>query len=77
MKSFITACFLLTIFSGTLINSQVTPLFSEKDAEGIRLFTPTQYFGAQLVICILAGIAFYFIAIPFNRRLAEEQKTAS
>jgi POT family proton-dependent oligopeptide transporter len=77
MKSFITACFLLTIFSGTLINSQVTPFFSEKDANGIRLFTPTEYFGVQLAFCIFAGFAFFFIAKPFNRRMAEEQKTAS
>jgi POT family proton-dependent oligopeptide transporter len=76
MKSFITACFLLTIFSGTLINSQVTPFFSEKDAAGVRLFTPTQYFGVQLAVCLFAGIAFYFIAKPFNRRMAEEQANA-
>lgn len=75
MKSFITACFLLTIFSGTLINSQVTPLYSKLDANGVKLYSPTQYFGVQMVICILAVIAFYFIAKPFNRRLAEQEQS--
>lgn len=76
MKSFITACFLFTIFSGTLINRQVTPLFSKVDANGVKLYTPTEYFGVQLAICLFAVIAFYFIAKPFNRRLASEQAVA-
>jgi dipeptide/tripeptide permease len=73
MKSFITACFLFTIFSGTLINSQVTPFYSKLDANGVKLFTPGAYFGIQFGVCLFAVVAFYFVSLPFNRRLAAEQ----
>lgn len=76
MKGFITACFLLTNFFGNLFNAQVTPLYS-KEVDGAKLFTPTQYFGAQAGLALIALIAFYFVAIPFNRRMAGEPKTAS
>ncbi|MBL8823882.1 MAG: MFS transporter [Planctomycetia bacterium] len=117
MKGFITACFLFTIFSGTLINSQVTPIYSVEviktearqilQATGfmasslaaspatmgvtmesglelslvsakqavLKRYTPTQYFSVQLAICIIAVIVFYFIAKPFNRRLAEQEQS--
>jgi len=74
MKGFITACFLFTIFAGSLINAQVTPLYS-KEVDGIRLYTPTQYFGAQAMVAALAVFAFFFVAIPFNRRLADQQRS--
>jgi len=119
MKGFITACFLFTIFSGTLINSQVTPIYSVEviktearqllQATGfmtsclaaspvnmgatmesglelslvsakqavLKRYTPTQYFSVQLAICLFAVVAFYFIAKPFNRRLAAEQAADS
>ncbi|HQR06590.1 MAG TPA: oligopeptide:H+ symporter [Gemmatales bacterium] len=75
MKGFVTACFLLTSFAGSTLNGLITPWYGET-ANGIRILTPTMYFGFQVLALLIAMTAFYFIAIPFNRRLAEEQKTA-
>lgn len=72
MKGFITACFLLTNFFGNLINGVVTPFYN-KEVEGVRLMTPTQYFSIQAAVALVAVVAFYFVAKPFNRRLAVQQ----
>jgi dipeptide/tripeptide permease len=75
MKGFITACFLFTIFMGTIINSGVTPYYS-KEVDGVRLMTPTQYFSVQAAVCAVAFVLFYFIAKPFNRRLDAQRAGA-
>jgi dipeptide/tripeptide permease len=72
MKGFITACFLFTIFVGTLVNAEVTPLYS-KEVDGQRLLTPTQYFGGQALVCAAAAVLFFFIAKPFNRRMEQQR----
>jgi POT family proton-dependent oligopeptide transporter len=74
MKGFITACFLFTIFLGSMINAEVTPYYS-KVVDGVRLLTPGQYFGGQAAICAVAVVLFYFIAKPFNRRLDQQRAT--
>lgn len=73
MKGFITACFLLTNFFGNLFNGMVTPLYS-REVDGVRFCTPTLYFSVQAVMALAAVVIFYFVAIPFNRRLAEQQQ---
>ncbi len=115
MKGFITACFLFTIFVGSMINAEVTPLYSQETIDprartslqtissltswvsignstltaaplplcyetltnyrvsGTRVHTPTHYFGWQAVICLAAIVLFYFIAKPFNKRMAAQQ----
>ena len=70
MKGFITACFLLTNFFGNLLNGFVTPFYN-KEIDSVRLMTPTQYFGIQAVVALATVVAFYFVAIPFNRRLGQ------
>ncbi|HMO36472.1 MAG TPA: hypothetical protein PKA06_10560, partial [Gemmatales bacterium] len=75
MKGFITACFLLTNFFGNLINGFVTPFYN-KEVDGVRLLSSTQYFSVQAAVALVTVIAFYFVAIPFNRRLAQRQPTA-
>lgn len=74
LKGFITACFLLTNFFGNLFNAQVTPYYS-KESDGVRWLSPTEYFGMQTILALAAVIAFYFVAKPFNRRLAEQEQS--
>jgi dipeptide/tripeptide permease len=71
MKGLITACFLLTNFFGNLLNGFVTPFYSKVNDLGDRIMTPTQYFGLQAIVALVTVIAFYFVAKPFNRRLAQ------
>jgi dipeptide/tripeptide permease len=71
LKGFITACFLFTIFIASMINAQVTPLYS-KVVDGVRFCTPSQYFGVQAAVAAAAFVAFYFVAKPFNRKMAEQ-----
>jgi POT family proton-dependent oligopeptide transporter len=70
MKGFITACFLLTNFFGNLANGFVTPFYN-KEVDGVRLLSATQYFSLQAVVALATVVAFYFVAIPFNRRLRQ------
>lgn len=71
MKGFITACFLFTIFMGSMINAWVTPLYS-KESDGQRFCTPLAYFGVQAAVAAAAVVAFYFVAKPFNQKLAAQ-----
>lgn len=76
MKGFVTGCFLLTSFAGGTLNGLITPWYSEME-NGVRVLSPTMYFSFQVIALVIAMTAFYIIAIPFNRRMAGEQKTAS
>jgi POT family proton-dependent oligopeptide transporter len=60
MKSFITACFLVTNFAGNLINTQLSPLYNEKIAPAPFYFMTAGIVGA-------ATVAFYFVGRRFNR----------
>jgi dipeptide/tripeptide permease len=114
MKSFVTACFLLTSSIASYANGLITPVYSleviptqaraELQALGfqasnlamapgsiglsfstleesvisakfaaMKRFTPTQYFGTQVLMALAAMVALYFVAKPFNKRLAEQQ----
>ena len=61
MKGFVTACFLLTIAGGNLINTQYAPLYETR-------LSATQLYLADVAIVLVAAIAFYFVGRSFNRR---------
>jgi POT family proton-dependent oligopeptide transporter len=60
MKGFVTACFLLTIAGGNLINTQYAPLYE-------TTMSATQLYTADTVIVLAAAVAFYFVGRQFNR----------
>ena len=65
MKSFVTACWLLTVFFGDLLNAQVTPLYNET-FWGISL-TPDWYFLLFALLMVPVTLAFAMVASRFNR----------
>ena len=65
MKSFVTACWLLTVFFGDLLNAQITPLYNETFF-GISL-TPDWYFLLFALLMVPVTIAFALVAKRFNR----------
>ena len=65
MKSFVTACWLLTVFFGDMINAQVTPLYNET-FWGISL-TPDWYFLLFALLMVPVTVAFAVVARRFNR----------
>lgn len=66
MKSFVTACWLLTVFVGNILNSQVTPYYAK--------LSPGPYFTLFALVMIPVTLAFFFIARRFNRTVAELAK---
>jgi len=66
MKSFVTACWLLTVFVGNILNSQVTPYYAK--------LSPGPYFTLFALVMIPVTLAFFFIARRFNRAVAELAK---
>lgn len=60
MKSFITACFLLTNTLGNLINSQLSPMYEARIRIG-------PFFAMTAGIVLVAAVAFYFVGRRFNR----------
>jgi len=60
MKGFITACFLVTIAMGDLLNIPLSPLYKEQIGE-------TAFFALTAGIVFAASIAFYFVGRRFNR----------
>jgi POT family proton-dependent oligopeptide transporter len=60
MKSFITACFLVTSALGNLVNSQVSPLYATR-------FSPGNFFALTAAVTLAASVAFYFVGRRFNR----------
>ena len=72
MKSFVTACLLLTSALGNLVNSQFIPLYggSLKDAiENRGPLSPGDFFGITALMVLGAAVAFYFV----GRRLGSEK----
>ena len=65
MKSFVTACWLLTVFFANIINAQVTPLYNSMFL-GVSL-TPARYFLAFALLMIPVTLTFMFVARRFNR----------
>jgi len=71
MKSFVTACFLLTAAVANLINSYFVRLYggSLKDpVEARGPLSPTVFFGVTALIVLAATIAFYFVGHRFDAR---------
>ena len=69
MKSLVTACWLLTVFGGDMLNAQVTPLYNTTiDQLGLTL-TPGRYFALFAALMVPVTLAFVVIARRFNRGL--------
>ena len=66
MKSFVTACWLLTVFLAGILNAQVTPFYNNYVSWfGITL-TPGIYFGFFAVVMIPVTLAFILVSKRFN-----------
>jgi POT family proton-dependent oligopeptide transporter len=63
MKSFVTACFLVTNALGNLINMQYAKLYNTS-------LSPETFFTIDAGICFAAAAAFFFVARQFNRNAA-------
>ncbi|MHB1424362.1 MAG: peptide MFS transporter [Gemmataceae bacterium] len=63
MKGFITGCFLLTVFTGNILNSFLTRLYGP--------LGPGYYFGLLTGILLVVTLAFLLIARQFNRMMEE------
>jgi len=61
MKSFVTACWLLTIFAGNVIAMPVTRLYAS--------MSPGPYFTLWTFIMLAVTVAFVFVARRFNRQV--------
>ena len=59
MKGTITACWLLTVFFGNILNAQVTPLYDK--------MAPGEYFGMLTLMMVVVTVAFAIVARRFNR----------
>lgn len=67
MKSFVTACWLLTIFFGDMLNSVITPLYGwEIPGLGLTL-SPGTYFGLFALLMVPVTLAFVLVSRRFNR----------
>ena len=62
MKSFVTACWLLTVFIGNILNAQLTPYY--------EAMLPDRYFGMLAVMMIPVTVVFYVVGRRFNRAAA-------
>jgi proton-dependent oligopeptide transporter, POT family len=66
MKSFVTACWLLTVFFGNIFNAQITQFYGKEKNQ----LLPGPYFGLLALMMIPVSLAFFFIARRFNREAA-------
>jgi POT family proton-dependent oligopeptide transporter len=60
MKSFVTACFLITNAIANTINSQLSPYYG-------KVLSPRDYFGVTMIVTLCASVAFYFVGKRFSR----------
>lgn len=60
MKSFVTACYLVTNAVANLINSRLSPMYGTR-------FSPRDYFGMTMLVTLGAAVAFYFVGKRFRR----------
>jgi len=65
MKSFVTACWLLAVSLGDLLNAQITPLYNET-VFGFHL-APGPYFTIFAAVLIPVTLVFLLVARQFNR----------
>ena len=67
MKSFVTACWLLTVFFGDILNSFITPLYGvEIPGVGLTL-SPGTFFGLFALLMVPVTLAFVLVSRRFNR----------
>lgn len=71
MKSFVTACWLSTVFIANLINAQITPLYGQK-VLGFDL-APGRYFGLFALVMVPVTVAFVLVSRRFNQAIAREE----
>jgi POT family proton-dependent oligopeptide transporter len=68
MKSFITACFLMTNFVANLINSQILPFYqSSKSPTDTFHLAPATFFSLTAGMVLVTTVAFVFVGRRFNR----------
>jgi POT family proton-dependent oligopeptide transporter len=72
MKSFITACWLLTVFFADFLNAIITPMYrsggkAEGEASWFFTLPPGQYFGALALMIVVVTIAFVIVSRRFNK----------
>lgn len=60
MKSFVTACFLITNAVANLINAKLSPNYG-------KVLSPQSYFTVTMLVTLCASVAFYFVGKAFNR----------
>jgi dipeptide/tripeptide permease len=72
MKSFVTACWLLTIFFGNMLNSVVAPLYAGREPYWGLELTPGRYFGLFALAMIPVTLAVVVVAARFNRSVAAQ-----
>jgi POT family proton-dependent oligopeptide transporter len=65
MKSFVTACWLLTISFGDILNAQITPLYGET-VFGFEL-SPGRYFALFALVMVPVTAAFVVMSRRFNQ----------
>ena len=73
MKSFVTACFLVTNTLGNFINMAWMPLYGgslEEEAAKRGALPPAQFFGITAAVVFAAAIAFIFVGKQFERSQA-------
>jgi len=70
MKSFVTACWLLCVFFGNILNAQITPLYNNTFL-GLEL-TPGRYFLGFAVVMVPVTLAFLVMARRFNRPATDQ-----
>ena len=72
MKSFVTACWLLTVCFANILNSFITPLYEKEiPSLGITL-APGLYFGLFTLLMILVTVTFALVARRFNRPVTDQ-----
>jgi POT family proton-dependent oligopeptide transporter len=70
MKSFVTACWLLTVFLAGIINAQLTPFYDQYVSWlGITL-TPGIFFGIFALLMVPVTLAFIVVSKRFNSAVA-------
>jgi POT family proton-dependent oligopeptide transporter len=71
MKSFVTACWLLTVFFGNILNSFITPLYGTTiEPLGVTL-SPGLYFALFALLMVPVTAAFAIVSRRFNRPAAD------
>jgi POT family proton-dependent oligopeptide transporter len=74
MKSFVTACWLLTVACGNILNAQITPFYGELIPGTDFRLTPGPYFGLFALIMVPVTIAFVFVSRRFNQSAPVEKE---